>query len=120
MDFGESLARPLMLLCKELAMAPRLGLSPNFAKVDDLQAELHKYLPRFERYIADRTFAVGPTPTIADVALAPFLHMYKYAGVPMTDFPGTKAYADRLVERPAMKKVLTAVEAAFRSWGQRP
>ena len=118
MDFGECLARPLMSLGKELAMAPRLGLPTNDAKVEDLRGDLRKYLPRFEAYITGRTFAVGVGPTIADTALAPFLHMYKYAGMSMTNFPATKAYADRLIERPAMKKVLAAVQQAFRDWKQ--
>jgi glutathione S-transferase len=113
-DFGESIARPLMALGKEIAMAPHLGQPTNLAKVEDLRAELSKYLPRFEAYIAGRGFAAGAGPTIADIALAPFLHIYKYATMPMTEFPETKAYADRMVERPAMKKVLAEVDKAYR------
>jgi len=118
MDYGESIAKPLMVLGKELAMAPRLGKATNFAKVEDLRSDLLKYLPRFEAYIAGRSFAVGAAPTIADIALTPFLHMYKYANMAMTDFPEAKAYADRMIERPAMKKVLATVEQAFRNWNK--
>jgi glutathione S-transferase len=114
MDFGESMARPMMDLGKEVSMAPRLGRATDLGKVEGLRSELRKYLPRFEAYIAGRAFAVGAAPTIADMALAPFMHMYKYGDLPMTDFPETKSYADRLVDRPAMKKVLAAVAEAFR------
>lgn len=115
MDYSECLARPLMDLGKEIAMAPHLGRETNVAKVEALRAELTKYLPRFETYIAGRDFAVGGALTIADAALAPFLHMYKYAQHPMTDFPETKRYADRMADRPSMQKVLAAAAEAFRA-----
>ncbi len=65
--------------------------------------------------MAGRAFAAGADPTIADVASAPFLHMDKYANLPKTDFSATIAYAERMFERPAMKKFFAAVAEAFRN-----
>ncbi len=118
-EFGESIMRPLMALGKEIAMAPQIGKQTNRDRVEHLKEELARYLPRFEDYITNRTFAAGPTPTIADAAFAPFLHMYRYADLSMLDFPETKAYADRMIERPAMKTVLIAVAEAYRAHAQK-
>lgn len=111
MDVGaQHVGRWLLTMAWQLAMAPRMGMPTNTLKVNEARDELMKWLPRFEKHIAGRTWAAGPQMTIADASFAPFLPLYKAGQMSLSDFPGTKAYADRLAALPTYQKLVAGAE----------
>ncbi|WEX86401.1 glutathione S-transferase family protein [Sinorhizobium garamanticum] len=79
----------------------------------DARAALAVAYDMIERQVADRTFAIGESFTIADCAAAPALF---YAGI-VVPFDGTHpnlaAYFERLLERPSFQRTLAEARPYF-------
>lgn len=52
--------------------------------------------------------ALPDRPTIADISYFPFAMpwMFKFLGVDVNDWPNIKAWGERMLERPAVQRIL--------------
>lgn len=81
--------------------------------VADAKATLETAYNMIEQQMAEGTWAIGETFSIADCAAAPALF---YAGIvlPLQEsHPNVAAYFDRLLERPSFKRVLAEAQPYF-------
>jgi glutathione S-transferase len=81
--------------------------------VADAMATLHTAYDMLEQRMADRTWAIGESFSIADCAAAPALF---YAGIVMpfsATHPHAAAYFDRLVERSSFKRLIGEARPYF-------
>lgn len=81
--------------------------------VEDAKGMLATAYDTMERQLADKTWAIGETFSIADCAAAPALF---YAGIvaPFAEtHPNTASYFERLLERPSFQRVLAEAKPYF-------
>ena len=52
------------------------------------------------RHLADRIFAIGDTPTIADLSLCGYLFWTDEFGITLDDYPNIEAWLDRIKALP--------------------
>jgi len=84
--------------------------------VAEARAALSVAYATLEQHLAERTWAIGDTFSIADCAAAPALF---YAGIvePFANgHPRVAAYFERLLERPSFKRVLAEARPYFPSF----
>jgi glutathione S-transferase len=82
--------------------------------VADARAALGTAYDMIERQVADKTWAIGETFSIADYAAAPALF---YAGIVVpfaNSHPHTAAYFERLAARPSFQRVIAEARPYFR------
>lgn len=114
MDFTTlHVARWMLSLAWNLAMAPKLGRPVSQKSIDDARDSLVTSLPRLERHLMGGTFLNGPSLSIADCAMAPFAASHKLTGLSFGDFPSIQGYFNRLGERPAWKKTQAELDKAM-------
>lgn len=102
--------RWLTSLIWNLSMATKMGYPSDPRSVQDAQEALGRTLPKLEAVLAKSgSNLFGATLTLADAVLMPFLGSYKKCELTLSDYPCAKAWADRMVERPAWKKVLAGL-----------
>jgi glutathione S-transferase len=72
------------------------------AALDPVQAKAvsERLLVNLERELADRLFAIGPTPTIADVAAYSYLAVAPEGGVTLEQYPNVRAWLSRVEALP--------------------
>ncbi len=81
--------------------------------VADAKATLSTAYDMIEQHMADRTWAIGESFSIADCAAAPALF---YAGIVLpfhASHPNLAAYFERLLQRPSFKRVLAEARPYF-------
>jgi len=81
--------------------------------VADARATLSTAYDMIEQHMADRTWAIGESFSIADCAAAPALF---YAGIVLpfhASHPNLAAYFERLLQRPSFKRVLAEARPYF-------
>jgi GST-like protein len=54
--------------------------------------------------LATQTFIAGPTYSIADIAIFPWLRSWQNQGIDWANYPHLKAWFDKVGERPAVKR----------------
>ncbi len=72
----------------------------------DAKAEIEKHLAILEKHLADKTYLVSETFSLADVAYAPFLEF-----LPLMEIappPAVAAWSERLLSRPSAKETQPA------------
>jgi glutathione S-transferase len=62
---------------------------------------LRAELARWEAYLGDAPFLCGGAPTLADVAVFPYVATLRRLGLPLDDTPRLAAHHDRMAARPA-------------------
>lgn len=78
----------------------------NVAAMADAKAEIEKHLAILEKHLADKTYLVSETFSLADVAYAPFLEF-----LPLMEIappPAVAAWSERLLSRPSAKETQPA------------
>jgi glutathione S-transferase len=73
------------------------------AFADQLDAKVaagYKTLDVLERYLPDREFVVGSSPTLADIALYGYTHVAHEGGFDMSRSPEIRGWLDRVAELP--------------------
>ena len=65
-----------------------------------------------EKHLGDRTFAVGDSFSMADCAAGPSL-FYAAKNEPISDYPKSAAYLQRLTQRPSFARALKEAEPFF-------
>ncbi|MET0581142.1 MAG: glutathione S-transferase family protein [Pseudoxanthomonas sp.] len=81
--------------------------------VQHARSTMRTALGRFERDIADRSWAAGASFSLADCSAAPAL-FYANKVMPLAeDFPQVDAYLRRLMERPSYARVLSEAQPYF-------
>src|SRR5215469_3852769 len=82
--------------------------------VDQARAEFVKALSLFDAEIADRSWAVGDTFTMADCAAAPAIfYGNRFFGPFRETHPNALAYLDRLMKRPSYARALEEAKPFF-------
>ncbi len=108
--------RWLNSLVWNLAVAPKMGLSPDAKAISEAHAQLPIGLGRLESWLSGRNYLAGPSFTLADIALLPTLAEHRNAQISLADYPQLHAWLDRVSTRPAWKKYqadhLARVEAS--------
>ena len=66
----------------------------------EAQERAHAVIERFEEHLADRSFLVSDTPTIADIANYSYLALAPDGGVELDAYPNVRAWIERLAKRP--------------------
>lgn len=117
-EFTENhVALPFMRRAWNLFWAAKFGMSSNLQAVEDAGTELQKSLPRLEASLVSRTYLAGPTVTLADIMLLPFVADPALSQVSLADFPRFDAWRQRMSERTSWKKVQTEMEQQLASRG---
>lgn len=89
--------RPFLDLAWERSMAARFGGRTNSGAVDMALKRLKRELPFLDTRLAESPFLAGANPTLADVALYPFVTLSSEAGVDLKALaPNLLAWSDRV------------------------
>ncbi len=86
--------------------------------VEQARANLRTAYDEIERVMATRPFAAGTTFSMADCAAAPALYYANRVQPIGAELPNTAAYLQRLLDRPAFKRVLREAEPYFSMFPQ--
>lgn len=65
-------------------------------------AKLKEELGIWNEYFEEAAYAAGPSFTIADIAIAPFLFIAERFGATFTDLPNIRSYMDKVKTRPSI------------------
>jgi glutathione S-transferase len=101
------------LVFQKIAKPQFFGQETDLEAVRQKEAMADSVLSYLEKVAPKTGFAVGPEVSIADFALATNFVNYTWAGykIDATKYPTLAAYEQRLLELPAVKKVMTAEKA---------
>lgn len=66
--------------------------------------DFSRQLAVLDRYLRDRDYVAGDTITIGDIPAAPFVFRWFNLDIEREDYPGLRAWYDRLAARPAFRK----------------
>ena len=69
-------------------------------RIPGKQAAGYKALDAMERYISDRDWFVGDTPTLADIALYGYTHVADEGGFDLGGYPAIRAWLGRVAAMP--------------------
>jgi glutathione S-transferase len=95
-----------------LALSGRADLVPEvFA---DRRRRGRDALATLERALAARSFLVGSSYTIADLALYGYVHVADDAGVPVADYPAVASWVQRVAALPGFEEGLEPLPAHAR------
>jgi glutathione S-transferase len=95
-----------------LALSSRADLVPEvFA---DRRRRGRDALATLERALAARSFLVGSSYTIADLALYGYVHVADDAGVPVADYPAVASWVQRVAALPGFEEGLAPLPAHAR------
>jgi glutathione S-transferase len=95
-----------------LALSGRAELVPEvFA---DRRRRGRDALATLERALAARSFLVGSSYTIADLALYGYVHVADDAGVPLADYPAVASWVQRVAALPGFEEPLAPLPAHAR------
>jgi glutathione S-transferase len=95
-----------------LALSGRADLVPEvFA---DRRRRGRDALATLERALAARSFLVGSSYTIADLALYGYVHVADDAGVPVADYPAVASWVQRVAALPGFEEGLAPLPAHAR------
>ena len=119
LDFGlVHVAFPISQLFVHRWLARRIpGWPMNLSRCEMMESELRRYVPRLEQRLSSSEHLAGPAPTLADLALTPFLAVASACGFPLLgnaptflhpepDFRHVAGWLSRMVARPAWTKVV--------------
>ena len=107
MDFTSAhISRWLAILNWHQVIAPMMDLPSNPQAIKEAEVQLQRYLPKLERSLKTaKPFIAGPHYTIADISFVPLLAQALRLEVDFHAHPLVHAYAERVLDRPAWKKV---------------
>jgi glutathione S-transferase len=95
-----------------LALSGRAELVPEvFA---DRRRRGHDALATLERALAARSFLVGGSYTVADLALYGYVHVADDAGVPVGEYPAVASWVQRVAALPGFEEPLAPLPAHAR------
>ena len=83
----------------------RLALTP--AEESAHKAKLRLLYAMVEARLAANPYLAGPSYSIADIAMSPFLTRRGWHGVDLADFPATKRWFEGIVARPAANEAFS-------------
>ena len=95
-----------------LALSGRAELVPEVCA--DRRRRGHDALATLERALAGRSFLVGSSYTIADLALYGYVHVADDAGVPVAGYPAVAAWVERVAALPGFEEGLAPLPAHAR------
>jgi glutathione S-transferase len=103
--------RWLSPLAFQLYFGPKFfGQQTDPRVVEEASTNLHGNLAKLESYLLGRNYLAGPTPTLADAVLLPFMSFHAAAQVSLASYPSIAAWTQRMTARPAWKKVAAELE----------
>jgi glutathione S-transferase len=83
-------------------MKPQFGLPPaGSAELEEASAEFHRFAGVLEDFLANRLWPVGNRLSFADFRVATPLPFAKSSKLPVEDYPGIRAWHERLCGIPA-------------------
>ncbi len=94
-------------------VGPMLGQAHHFRiyapekipyAVDRYSNEAKRLYGVMDRRLAKSKYIAGPTYTIADIAIFPWLRSWKNQGIDWNDFPHLKGWFDEIAGRPAVQR----------------
>jgi GST-like protein len=94
-------------------VGPMLGQAHHFRiyapekidyAVDRYTNEARRLYGVMDRQLARQTYLAGPTYSIADIAVFPWLRSWKNQGIDWNEFPHLKGWFDEIAGRPAVKR----------------
>ena len=94
-------------------VGPMLGQAHHFRiyapekipyAVDRYSNEAKRLYGVMNRQLAKSTYIAGPTYSIADIAIFPWLRSWKNQGIDWNDYPHLKGWFDEIAKRPAVMR----------------
>jgi GST-like protein len=94
-------------------VGPMLGQAHHFRlyapdkiayAIDRYTNEAKRLYGVMNKRLAKSKYIAGPTYTIADIAIFPWLRSWKNQGIDWTDFPHLKGWFDEIAARPAVQR----------------
>jgi glutathione S-transferase len=76
------------------------GREPDPAVIEQRTAQGYRALAAMERHLDGRSYLVGETITIADVALYAYTHVAGEGGFSLEDYPAVRAWLGRVAAEP--------------------
>jgi GST-like protein len=101
-------------------VGPMLGQAHHFRlyapdkiayAIDRYTNEAKRLYGVMNRRLAKSKYIAGPTYTIADIAIFPWLRSWKNQGIEWTDFPHLKGWFDEIAARPAVQRGVEVLAA---------
>ena len=95
------------------SIGPMLGQAHHFRiyapqkidyAIDRYTNEAHRLYGVMDRRLARSKYIAGPTFSIADIAVFPWLRSWKNQGIVWSDFPLLKGWFDEIAARPAVQR----------------
>ena len=94
-------------------VGPMLGQAHHFRiyapeklpyAIERYTREAHRLYGVMDKRLAQSTYLGGPSYSIADIAVFPWLRSWKNQGIDWNDFPHLKGWFDEIAARPAVKR----------------
>jgi len=80
---------------------PANGLPPDFpASLDEARLRGHRSLVILDAHLAHQTWLAGPQPTIADIAVFPYVALAPMGDIALTPYPAVEAWIARFKALP--------------------
>lgn len=79
------------------------------AVIERYERESYRLFEVLEQVLSTRAHVAGEDYTIADIACWPWVYTHAWAGLDLSRFPVLKGWFDRVAERPAIRRALTAL-----------
>jgi len=103
MDWSTStLAAPMTTIFWQLIRTPVERRDP--AAIERSTAETIRLFELLDRQLQARATLCGATPTVADIAVAPFVHRWLALPIAHPQLPALDAYYRRMMSRPAFRQ----------------
>lgn len=98
----------------EFVVKPLLKTQPDQSVIDGVEPKWHQLANILNQQLAKTRFLAGPSLTIADIAVAAPMHLYKAQRLPLDQHPHLRRWMTEEIETlPAWKKTQGAVEKAL-------
>jgi GST-like protein len=115
------------LIWQVAGLGPMLGQHGHFAlyatekipyAIERYRSETLRLYGVMDRRLEQRDWLAAGQYTIADMACFPWIQTWKAQSIPLDDFPGVKAWYERLKHRPALRRGMDMMRAGMAPMGQ--
>jgi glutathione S-transferase len=105
MFFEQYEHEPAIAVARFLVAYSGRDLEPLAALIEDRRRQGYKALDAMERHLTDRTWFVGDSMTLADIALYAYTHVAHEGGFDLASYPAVRAWLDRVAAEPGHKAI---------------